>query len=115
MPGLLIDVRANGKAEPQRRVGGIDFLDKYTHKIKRPRYNERRRRCRLQRVLGCHCRSLQRFICRQHLSEKRLQSLLRSVGFCRDLLGLAKRHSHATKQAGPECQDDTSRGSSVAL
>jgi len=39
-------------SEAQRRVGGTALLDKYTDKAKRPRYNERRRRCRLQRVLG---------------------------------------------------------------
>jgi hypothetical protein len=44
--------RTNGKAEPQRRVCGTNFLNKYTHKSKKPRYNERRRRCRLQRVLA---------------------------------------------------------------
>jgi hypothetical protein len=46
------DSAANGKAEPQRRVGGTASLDKCITKTKRPRYNERRRRCRLQRVLG---------------------------------------------------------------
>jgi hypothetical protein len=40
------------KACPQRRVGGAASLDKLTNKVKKPRYNERRRRCRLQRVLG---------------------------------------------------------------
>jgi hypothetical protein len=33
-------------------VGGAASLDKPTTKIKRPRYNERRRRCRLQQVLA---------------------------------------------------------------
>jgi hypothetical protein len=33
-------------------VGETATLDKYTHRAKKPRYNERRRRCRLQRVLG---------------------------------------------------------------
>jgi hypothetical protein len=45
----------NGKAEPQRRVGGAASLNEYTNKIKSRRYNERRRRCRLQRVLGGIC------------------------------------------------------------
>jgi hypothetical protein len=34
--------RANGKAEPQRRVGGTALLNKPTDKSKNPRYNERR-------------------------------------------------------------------------
>ena len=43
---------ANGKAEPQRRVGGTALLNKLADKVKNPRYNKRRRRCRLQRVLA---------------------------------------------------------------
>ena len=46
-------------SEPQRRVSGVTSLNKYTNKFKGPRYNERRRRCRLQRVLGsCYFDSL---------------------------------------------------------
>jgi len=49
-------------SEPQRRVGETTILDEPTNKSKRPRYNKRRRRCRLQRVLGSS-------LCLIHLSE----------------------------------------------
>ena len=49
---FLWSLRTDGKAEPQRRVGGATTLDSPSTKVKQPRYNERRRRCRLQRMLG---------------------------------------------------------------
>jgi hypothetical protein len=38
---LLSNGRPNGKAEPQRRVGGSTTLNKYTNEVKKPRYNLR--------------------------------------------------------------------------
>jgi hypothetical protein len=42
------------RAQPQRRVCTTTTLNKSTNKTKRPRYNERRRRCRLHAVLASH-------------------------------------------------------------
>jgi hypothetical protein len=66
---------SNGKAEPRRRVCGITILNKLTNKPKKPRYNERRRRCRLQRVLARLLKTRDNFLVKELLSVSLLEKL----------------------------------------
>ncbi len=51
--GLVPPAKADsGMREPQRRIYGTTNLNRATGRAKQPRYNERRRRCRLHVLLG---------------------------------------------------------------